>query len=330
MSNNTTDERTQALRNRVRTSFSVFLFAFWALFLYTCMSVRNEGRRVTTTSSPVYEPPTETVSKENEKNSSSSSGSEPTEGNRFHGRRENSTSSSGSEPPEETISNENEKKVRYFGVGINKSGTTSLEKAFQELGLRTASQAKYEALFPLWEKRQWQDFVDHVRKDESDAFQDNPFANDFTFQALDMAFPGSKFILTQRSSSDIWFESIRNFHGKLFNGTKLSETKWNSATLSDIKRASYRYPGYVYHVLKSGFFLPDDDKAASKLLYDKDHFIGIYERHNMVVKQYFWNRPGDLLVLNVEEDGAMEQLCNFVGKSCPGKRFPHQNPTVRS
>eukprot|EP00977_Amphora_coffeiformis_P026973 scaffold32052_cov169-Amphora_coffeaeformis.AAC.3 len=248
---------------------------------------------------------------------------------RNEGQQVTAAASSSFQTSSQTVAHEGEKKARYFGVGWNKSGTNSLTKAFRMLGLRVAKQREYEALLPQYTQRNFQSIVDLVRQDESNAFQDMPFSSSFTFQAMDMAFPGSKFILTERSSSDEWFESIRNFCGKLFNGTKVNETKWNSPTLSDLRRAKYVYPGYMYDVFKSKYSLPDDDDAASKLLFDKDYLIGFYERHNLAVKHYFWNRPDDLLILNPAHDDAMERLCNFVGKPCPGKRFPHENLTVK-
>jgi hypothetical protein len=220
--------------------------------------------------------------------------------------------------------------IRYFGIGANKSGTTSLHKAFLSLGLVVSPQIRYERLLPHWIDRNFKVIIDQVQADGSDAFQDVPFSLGFTYQALDLAFPGSKFILTERSTSDVWFESIRNYHGKWFNRTKmvsLNSTKWNTPTISDIKHARYVYPGWLYSFVKSVFDLPNDDEAASKLLYNKDHFIRYYEWHNLAVKLYFSNRPDDLLVLNVEDNDAMERLCNFVGKPCPGQTFPHQNQT---
>lgn len=221
---------------------------------------------------------------------------------------------------------ERDDKVRFFGVGLNKSGTTSLNQAMKKLGFTIGNQYKAERLLPQWINRDFQAIVNFVRDDGSLFFQDVPFSMDFTHITLDTAFPGSKFILTERSGSDVWFESLRNFHGKHFNGTKLNETIWNSATVSDLKRSDYNYKGFIYDRIKAGYYLSDNDEE--RLLHNKKHFIGIYERHNLAIKQYFHHRPHDLLVLNVEEDDAMEKLCNFVGKPCPGKRFPHRNPTV--
>lgn len=166
------------------------------------------------------------------------------------------------------------KGIRYFGIGANKSGTTSLHRAFLSLGLVVSPQIHHERLLPHWINRNFKIIIDQLQADESDAFQVVPFSLGFTYQALDLAFPGSKFILTERSSSDVWFESIRNYHGKLFNRTKMISSngmRWNTATISDLKNARYVYPGWMYSFVKSVFDLPNDDEAASKLLYNKDH-----------------------------------------------------------
>ena len=57
---------------------------------------------------------------------------------------------------------------------------------------------------------------------------------------------------------------------------------------------------------------------------DKDEFIGKVTRHNEAVKEYFKDRPDDLLVLDVCAGDGWEKLCPFLEKAVPDKPFPHK------
>jgi len=70
------------------------------------------------------------------------------------------------------------------------------------------------------------------------AFQDIPFSLPYTFQALDMRFPGSKFILTIRNNPDQWYHSLISFHSKLFGRGKVPD-------YDDLKKATYVYPDWI-------------------------------------------------------------------------------------
>ncbi|WP_315852320.1 glycosyltransferase [Paludisphaera rhizosphaerae] len=77
---------------------------------------------------------------------------------------------------------------KVFGIGLPRTGTTSVSAALLELGLRTA-----HAVF------------DDVAYDRGDAFLDTPVYVDYP--TLDRRFPGSKFVLTWREPR-AWFRSF--------------------------------------------------------------------------------------------------------------------------
>ncbi|SIN68756.1 Glycosyltransferase, GT2 family [Singulisphaera sp. GP187] len=81
--------------------------------------------------------------------------------------------------------------AKLFGVGLPRTGTTSIASAMLELGLRTGHACFDETLF-----------------DVGDAFFDTPVYVDYP--DLDRRYPGSKFILTWRDPHD-WYRSfVRN------------------------------------------------------------------------------------------------------------------------
>ncbi len=119
-----------------------------------------------------------------------------------------------------------------------------------------------------------------------DAFQDNPWP--ILFRQLDSQFPGSRFILTLRPS-DSWIESVvRHF------GTR-------STTMRE----------WIY--------------GAGSPRGSEQIYIERYQQHNREVRNYFRDRPGDLLTMRITEGNGWEALCPFLGMNIPARGFPHVN-----
>jgi hypothetical protein len=173
-------------------------------------------------------------------------------------------------------------KTKVFGIGFHKTATTSLAHALSYLGYRVtgpnwvdnpniAGEA-YELAFDL--------------ANRFDAFQDNPWP--ILYKELDRKFPGSKFILTLRSTDD-WITSMVNH----FNEEETPMREW------------------IY-----GVGYPKGNE---------DVYVARYERHNRDVREYFQDRGNDLLVLNITAGEGWEKLCPFLGKPVPPVRFPCAN-----
>ena len=119
-----------------------------------------------------------------------------------------------------------------------------------------------------------------------DAFQDNPWA--LLYKELDAKYPGSKFILTLRDDKK-WLKSIVNYFGK---------------TSTDMRK-------YIY-----GVGYPVGNEAI---------YLARYQQHNNQVRQYFKDRPGDLIELSWEKGDGWGELCGFLDKPVPSIPFPHAN-----
>jgi hypothetical protein len=207
------------------------------------------------------------------------------------------------------------KKVKVFCVGRNKTGTTSMARALQMLGYKLGSQKQGELLIEDWALRDFRRLIEYCKK--SDAFQDLPFSRDYTFQAMDAAFPNSKFVLTIRDSSEQWYNSVIRFH-RMRNRERLGIDRLPNA--DEIKSDPYIYKGYLWRVRELASGLTDDAD-----LWNKDKYIAEYERHNRRIIDYFRHRPNDLLVLNVAHQDSMQRLCNFLGLVYTGQIMPKEN-----
>lgn len=162
---------------------------------------------------------------------------------------------------------------KVFCIGFQKTGTTSLSFALEELGYRVSS--VYDQREPVTRLRET--FVERgiERAKEFDAVQDMPWP--LLFRELDEAFPGSKFILTMRDT-DRWFNSIVTHFG---------------ANPAPLQQLTY-----------------GDDAAAPKG--NEKRYREVYEQHNRDVLEYFADRPDDLLEFWLERGHGWAELGTFL------------------
>lgn len=201
---------------------------------------------------------------------------------------------------------------KVFCIGQNKTGTTSMAEALAGLGYKVGDQPAAELLINDWSRRDFRSIVSYCQS--ADAFQDIPFSLDYTYQALDSAYPGSRFILTLRDSSDQWYESAVRFHTKIIGKNRIP-------TAADLKEFAYRRPGWLWEVMQLVYGDPEDS------LYDRDRLVRRHEEYNSRVIDYFRHRPNDLLVLKLSDPRSMKQLCGFLGKEHDDRVMPHLNRT---
>lgn len=98
---------------------------------------------------------------------------------------------------------------KIFGIGLQRTGTTSLNKALNILGFESVH-GPY-GLFNNW---------DDPILSQYDAFTDNPIP--LIYKELDKRFPGSKFILTTREVGS-WLKSVEWLFTKGYSAFKRSK-----------------------------------------------------------------------------------------------------------
>ncbi|MGX5848059.1 sulfotransferase [Mesorhizobium sp. PL10] len=201
---------------------------------------------------------------------------------------------------------------KVFVIGRNKTGTTSLAAALEAVGYRIGSQHQAEALLDDWHRRDFRALIDYCHS--ADAFQDVPFSLPSTYRALDIAFPGAKFILTVRDSADQWYKSVTTFHAHLMGVDR-------RPTPADVKQFGYHEPGWLW---RQQLYVYGINEAS---LYDPEIYKAHYLKHNADVIEYFKDRPQSLLVLNLAHKTAAGNLARFLGIGQLGMTIPHLNAT---
>ncbi|MEP6646765.1 MAG: sulfotransferase family protein [Saprospiraceae bacterium] len=92
---------------------------------------------------------------------------------------------------------------KIFCIGFQKTGTTSLGKAFTMLGYRVCGVT--QELLPALRVSDFEKIKEYLQS--YDVCKDNPWP--VLFRQLDEYFPDSKFILTHRNE-DTWIKSVVN------------------------------------------------------------------------------------------------------------------------
>lgn len=207
----------------------------------------------------------------------------------------------------------NKHRGKIFCIGRNKTGTTSLKQTFKDLGFKVGNQRRAELLLRSFVQGDYKPIVEYCVS--AQVFQDFPFSFPPTFEILDKAYPGSKFILSVRDSPEQWYNSLVSFHSKVFGNGKIP-------TKNDLMAAEYVWKGWAWECFSFNYRTSDNDP------YNKDLLIEHYNKYNAQVIDYFKGRPSDLIVINVAEPKAYCRLMTFLEIRSPFSDFPWKNRTI--
>lgn len=203
-------------------------------------------------------------------------------------------------------------KRKFFCIGRNKTGTTSLARAFKDLGFFVGNQGEAERVTQTcYLDKEFGPIIKYC--ETAQVFQDIPFSLPETYKYLDVAYPNSKFILTIRDDPEQWYRSYIRFHMKIHGQGHLR-------TAEDLRSATYIRKGWPYEMIKL-HGTPDED------IYNKEIMIRHYNNYNDEVLEYFKNRPADLLVLNIAEANSYQQFIHFLQVESSYNAFPWENKT---
>jgi hypothetical protein len=198
---------------------------------------------------------------------------------------------------------------KVFGIGANKTGTTTLQFVFEIIGLKVAPQLEGEIAGVPFYHGNFNALIDYINR--FDAFQDAPFSIKYTYAQIDALFPNSKFILTHREPNE-WFNSLLTFHKKIF----ACEPGAPNPSREDISKFTYIYPTYLEFMTELQWLIKVDPDISIKkdweLSYNKDHYINIYMQRNISILQHFSERTEDLLVIDITKEKDTKKIVEFL------------------
>ena len=181
---------------------------------------------------------------------------------------------------------------KIFGIGLSKTGTTSLYAALHDLGYRSGTFGHLKELgLEDWFRGDFgYDYLEGF-----DALTDLPIGS--FFPQLDKRYPGSKFILTIRDL-DSWLASCERQFAK--------RPEPLSGFVRDVRMAAY----------SSAFF-------------NEERFRYTHATHRTNVEWYFLSRSSNLLIFDICGAEAWSKLCNFLDREIPQIPFPNVKPGYR-
>jgi len=178
---------------------------------------------------------------------------------------------------------------KVFGIGLNKTGTTTLGECGKILGYRCTS-CDRALLKEVVLKNDFTLIKNTV--DQFDLFEDWPWP--LIYRELDQMYPGSKFILTTRKSEDVWIDSIKSYSMK-------------TSPIKHCRKLAY------------GFSFPHKHEQQ---------YLDFYRKHNDNVRDYFSGRSSDFIELCWENGDDFEKLSNFLECNNPEVPLPHANKGI--
>ena len=190
---------------------------------------------------------------------------------------------------------------KVFGIGLSKTGTGSLTEALTLLGYRTlhwpadlVTQVEVYRFFATGEAG-----IHLSVLNDHDALTDTPVC--CLYQALDKAYPGSKFILTVREKQ-AW---LRSYHGHWHRYPPMFSERPDSLV------------AHYSHFLNERLY---GTQSADPQILSR-----AYDRYTAEVFDYFRERPQDLLLLDICGGDGWSKLAPFLGVATPEVPFPWEN-----
>ena len=182
---------------------------------------------------------------------------------------------------------------KVFGIGLSRTGTTSLTRALEHLGHRTIHYPHDPVTLAELSGSVYRLSV----LDEFDAVTDitvSPY-----YAQLDSAYPGSKFVLTVRNM-DQWLVSMAKHFDRL--GPHLEQHPEMRPFTDFICAAVYGTQAF-----------------------ERERMKWVYETHVQNVRSFFRGRPDDLLEVDICSGAGWTELCSFLGQPTPDTTFPYLN-----
>ena len=198
---------------------------------------------------------------------------------------------------------------KVFGVGHNKTGTTSLAVALRTWGYTIGDQFVGEGLIGDWSEGRYDRIVSLA--DTADSFLDMPFSLSGTYVALEAAFPQAKFILTVRGSTKEWYRSLVGAHSKAIG-------KGTLPTIAELETHGGR-PGWILEAMQLIYGTEPDD------LYNEQALSRYYEAHNAAAKAHFARRDANFLCVDLSLPSATVEVLSFLGLPTDLEPIPHLN-----
>lgn len=165
--------------------------------------------------------------------------------------------------------------MKIFGLGLSRTGTTTLAETLKLVGYNVIHYPSHNQLF----------------SENNNGATDIPVIPHY--KELDKRFPNSKFVYTIRDKQE-WLNRMGPYLER--------KRSWGQTTQKDLRTQIYGAP-----------------------FFELEKYTEAWDKHDKDVKDYFANRPNDLLVINILGGDKPKKLYDFLGLDNPPNEFGHWN-----
>lgn len=208
--------------------------------------------------------------------------------------------------------------MKILGVGLSKTGTSSLHAALQLLNFKSLHFDEVRLNDVLDGSNTQPNFR---RYDDVDAVLDLPSA--YFYEELLAAYPECKCILTTRDA-DEWWTSVARYFNDRFPVDRVLRGRVHARAVRFLDRSLDRERQY---------WTPEQSRFRIQL---RNYVYGSAQAHEYLYKKKYREHnervlrtvpPERLLVMNVTAGDGWANLCPFLGLPIPATPFPHENKT---
>jgi hypothetical protein len=185
------------------------------------------------------------------------------------------------------------KSEKIFCIGLSRTSTKSLTAALDILGYNISHYPTDKITFQELSSAN----LSLSLLEDFDGISDITVAP--YYAQLDKLFPNSKFILTVREKES-WLSSMEN-HWK-------DRSPFDDPNISELHLKMRRF-------LRASVY--------GTYFFNRERLSYIYELHLKNVIEYFKDKPGSLLILNICAGEGWEKLCKFLNKPVAEVEFPY-------
>lgn len=202
-------------------------------------------------------------------------------------------------------------------IGLNKTGTTSFEKDLESIG--------YKFLPTSYGAIKLQTDVYHgdiystlssLQNPNFNAYQDLPFSLPTIYEKIYDHRPNDIYILTVRSSVDLWVESVKKYYNWFIkDGDPISNNKTFEYFNGPEKMYISNFCAPTFHMWGIYSFSNLDNKLRD-----------VYNKHYDQVQNFFHKKnQNNFMEIDVSKTGELKKLTNWLGIKNNKQNFSWEN-----
>lgn len=206
-------------------------------------------------------------------------------------------------------------------LGLNKTGTSSVKKAFEDLGFKVYPENMNDNNFThnFFTGENVGTAIDFIEQTNFTFFKDIPWSCPGISEKIIRYTPNSKFILSVRENPEKWISSVKRFWEDIIKDDKINYN-YNAKIKYFENDYSINYYGYLRGMFKSWNIEKYDGDIDEKL-------YQVYVNHNNSVRKELKKYNCDWIEIDVSKEGEHKKLTDWLGINNNKINFEHINKT---